>query len=358
MTKSITLSDVAHKSGVSISTASLALRNKPGIPQETRQRVLQAAQELDYRPKWSVERAQPAAMEMHNLGLIIKSDATTLPQANPFYSHVMAGIEEACRQRSINLLYATLPVDEHNRPLEMPRLLLEKSADGLLLVGILLNNETEEVLEANAIPVALVDAYAASNKYDMIVSNNVSGAHQVTSYLIQHGHQHIGLIGAGPDSYPSLRERREGYLLALQEHGVTESYFADCPIEDIAALEAVKALLRQRPQITALVGANDEMALVALQAAQTLGRHVPRDLSIVGFDDIDLAQHVTPPLTTMRVDKAGMGRLAVQLLVDRVQYPDAEQVTLSFHPRLIERQSVAPAPRPPDTTEPHLDSRE
>jgi LacI family transcriptional regulator len=161
------------------------------------------------------------------------------------------------------------------------------------------------------------------------------------SHLIQQGHWHIGLVGSCPDAYPSLRERRQGYIQALSEHGIAETYFADCTPKKETAFEAATLLLSQSPQITALFGCNDEMALAAMQAAQALGRQVPETLSVIGFDDIDLAQHVTPPLTTMRVDKVGMGRIAVQLLVNRVEFPDTEPVTSVIHPRLIERESVA-----------------
>jgi LacI family transcriptional regulator len=273
--------------------------------------------------------------------LVVKSEPGVTPQANPFYSHVLAGIEEACRQKNVNLLYATLPVDENNHPVEVPRLLLEESTDGLLLVGTLVDGALAPVLEQKAVPIVLVDAYALPNRYDAVVSDNVGGACQAVSYLIQRGHRHIGLIGSGPDAYPSLRERRQGYIQALREHNIADTYFADCTPKKETAFEAATLLLSQHPQVTAVFGCNDEIALAAMRAAQELGRRVPEDLSVIGFDDIDLALHVTPPLTTMHVDKVGMGRMAVQLLINRVEFPDAERVTFVLHPSLIERRSTA-----------------
>jgi LacI family transcriptional regulator len=339
--KRVKLSDIAHKSGVSISTVSLVLRNKPGIPPETRQRVLKAAQELGYRPRKSAAHSQLALVQLHNLGLVVKSEPGLAPQANPFYSHVLAGIEEACRQKGINLLYATLPVDEKNHPIEVPRLLVEESTDGLLVVGALVNGALAPVLEQKAVPIVLVDAYALSGRYDAVVSDNVGGACQAVSYLIERGHRHIGLLGSCPDAYPSLRERRQGYIQALQERGMAKTYFADCTPKKETAFEAATLLLSQHPQVTAIFGCNDEVALAAMRAAQASGRQVPEELSVIGFDDIDLAQHVTPPLTTLRVDKVDMGRRAVQLLISRVEFPDAEPATLVIHPSLIERESVS-----------------
>jgi LacI family transcriptional regulator len=252
----------------------------------------------------------------------------------------LAGIEEACRQKKINLLYATLPVDENNNPVEVPRL-LEENTDGLLLVGAFLDGALAPVLEQKAVPIVLVDAYALSDKYDAVVSDNVRGAYQAVSYLIQRGHRHIGMVGSCPDGYPSLRERRQGYVQALTEHGLTEVYFTDCTPNKEAASEATTKLLSQHSQVTAVFGCNDETALAAMRAAQAFGRKVPEEFSVIGFDDIDLAQHVTPSLTTMHVDKAGMGRMAVQLLINRVESPNTERVTSVIHPRLIERESVS-----------------
>jgi LacI family transcriptional regulator len=341
VSKRVKLSDIAHKSGVSISTVSLALRDKPSIPSETRRRILNTAKELGYHPQKSTARPRPTLVQLHSLGLVVKLEPDLAPQANPFYSHVLVGIEEACRQKKINLLYATLPVDENNHPIEVPYLLLEESADGLLLVGALVDGALAPVLQQKAVPIVLVDAYALSDRHDAVVSDNVQGACQAVSHLIQRGHRHIGLVGSCPDGYPSLRERRQGYIQALKEHNLTETFFGDCVSNKDAAFEATIQLLSQYPQVTAVFGCNDEMALAVMRAAQAIGRQVPKDLSVIGFDDIDLAQHVTPSLTTMHVDKVAMGRMAVQLLINRVEFPDTEPVTLVIHPRLIERESVA-----------------
>lgn len=344
MPKSITLADIARKSKCSVSTVSLVLRDKPGIPDETRQRVLKAARALGYRAK-NRRVSQPAAGSqpgrLHNVGLILKSEPGIVPQANPFYSYVLAGIEEACRREKANLLLATMPVDDNNIPLDMPRLLSEDGVDGLLLVGAFVDETLLHVLHAAPLPVVLVDAYSKSNEYDSVESDNLRGAYEAVTYLIDHGHRHIALIAGRADAYPSVRERRAGYLQALRDHGVAETYIADCPLRVDCAFEATTALLQAHPQITALFGSNDEVSISAMRAAQALGRRLPEDLSVIGFDDIDLAQHVSPALTTMHVDKVAMGRLAVQLLQNRLQYPGTECVTSVLRPRLIERASVA-----------------
>lgn len=335
----VTIADIARDSGVSPATVSLVLRDKPGIGAETRQRVLESAQNLGYlyRP---THQSQTSA-KITNFGLIIKVGPYDDPHSNIFYTPVMSGIETICRRSRVNLLYTTMPVDEHNNPLELPPLFTEGQVDGILLVGMHLNETMDAFLQQQSFPVVLVDAYTAGHPYDSVVSDNVDGAYQAVRYLIQNGHRHIGIIGSEPDSYPSVQERRQGYLKALQEHALTP-YLVDCALLPESASVAASALLRKHPEITAIFGCNDEVAIAVMQVATKLGREVPRDLSVIGFDNIALAQHITPPLTTMRIDKMGMGRLAAQLLLNRLEFPEAAKVQTVIHPHLIERQSVRP----------------
>lgn len=346
MAKQVTLADIARKSAVSTSTVSLVLRNKRGIPEETRQRVLNVAQSLGYKPKIRAAMrgvgGHRASGRLYNLGLILKSEPGLVPQANPFYSQVVAGIEDACRRSKTNLLYATLPVDDNNVPTEAPPLLVENHVEALLLVGAFVDETLGHVLGESPLPVVLVDAYSSSrNGYDAVVSDNFRGAYQAVSYLIERGHRRIGMVGSHPGAYPSFEERRQGYLQALRDAGIDAVYFGDSTRQPGDVAEATRVLLSAHPEVTALFGCNDHAALSALRAAETLGRRVPDDLSLVGFDDIDLARHVQPGLTTMHVDKVGMGRLAVQVLMNRLEFPDAERITAVISPRLVERGSAS-----------------
>ena len=338
MSQRITMEDIARQSGVSLATVSLVLRDKPGINDETRQRVLDVARALGYRKRPQVDLLSGQVLQ--KVGLLIKGRTYDQPQTNHFYAAVMAGIDAACRRQQINLLFATVAVDSDNHPQELPRMLLEDDLDGLLLVGAFVDSTITRLMERRTTPIVLVDAYAAENNYDSVVSDNFRGAYEATAHLIAHGHRHIGLVGSLPNAYPSIAERRRGYLQALQDYAIPTPYFADSHIEHLQAAEAAIDLLRRSPQITALFCCNDITAIAVMQAAQALGRSVPDDLSIIGFDNIDLAQHVSPGLTTMHVDKIAMGRLAVQLLTNRAEFLDSCCVTSMLRPTLVERQSV------------------
>jgi LacI family transcriptional regulator len=336
------LADIARAAGVSVSAVSMALHEKPGLPAETRQRILSAADELGYRRKTSLQTtpSSRAAARLRTIGLLVKSEPDLPPQANPFYSYIIAGIEEACRRKRINLLYAAVPVDEHNVPLEIPSLLNEKTADGLLLVGAFVNRGLADILNQTTLPLVLVDAYSEFGDYDSVVSDNLLSARQAILHLIERGHRHIGIVGGSPQAYPSILERLRGYEQAIRDRGLSP-YYIQSDMDRLSAYRAVTSALKNSPELTAIFGCNDEVTLGAMSAAIDLGKHIPDDISFIGFDDIEQAARAVPPLTTMRVDKSGMGRIAVQLLIDRIEYPASTPVTVALHARLVERASVA-----------------
>ena len=331
----VKLADIARVAGVSVSAVSMALHQKPGLQPGTRQRILESAEELGYRHK-----VELPAVKLRTVGLVIKSDPGLSPQANPFYSYILEGIEETCRRKRINLLYASMPVNEHNIPLETPSLLTDPTADGILLVGAFVNRTLSEILRKTTLPLVLVDAYSEFGDYDSVVSDNLFSARQAVLHLIERGHRHIGIVGSAPDAYPSIIERLRGYEQAIRDHRLT-FYYIDSDFDRLSAYQATTAALKKFPQLTAIFGCNDDLTLGAMSAARDLGKRIPEDISFVGFDDIELAAHATPPLTTMRVDKRGMGRIAVQLLSDRIEYPESTPIIAALHARLVERNSVA-----------------
>jgi LacI family transcriptional regulator len=339
MSQRVTMEDIARRTGVSLATVSLVLRDKPGINDETRRRVLGAARELGYRRRPALGPATGPGVGQ--IGVIMKARAGDLPQANPFYGPILASIEAACRKSRVNLLVATVPVDVDNHPEALPRMLLEDQLDGIILVGAFVDRTIDQLLRRRGVAAVLADAYATGQSYDAVVSDNFRGAYEAVAHLIARGHRHIALVGTLPDAYPSVAERRRGYEQCLTDHGIAARYYGDSHLVTAEAEAATEQLLRRHPEVTALFCANDNLAIAALPIARSLGRRLPEELSVIGFDDIDMAAYVTPALTTMRVDKLGLGRLAVQLLVNRIEAPDAGPVTAVLRPTLVERGSVA-----------------
>ncbi|WP_299029230.1 LacI family DNA-binding transcriptional regulator [uncultured Thermanaerothrix sp.] len=339
MTKKVKIAEIARRCGVSVSTVSLVLNNRPGVARETRERVLAIATALGY-PVFTPDIGDRAT-RLSAIRMLVKLDPGLPPQANPFYSKVILGIEDACRRKGINLLFTSLPVDANNQPLEIPAGLTNGNVDGILLVGVYVNEELMGVLAQYPGPVVLVDGYAAHERYDAVLSDNFHAAYQAVEYLLAKGHRHIGLIGGEEQCYPSLHDRRNGYLRALKDHGISHIYTANFKIGLSRGFDETTNLLKTYPQITALFCMNDEIASVAMRAAQSLGRRVPEDLSILGYDDTYIAVNTHPTLTTLHVDTLAMGRAAVELLDLRRQNPESARMTLLIHPVLVERESVA-----------------
>jgi len=339
MEERVTITNIAQKSGVSLATVSLVLNNKPGVSTDTRARVREAADALGYTPK----QAAPASRgsQLTTLGMIVKTDIGQPPYDNPFYSRIMMGIEDTCRKDGINLLFSTLPVDAQNHPVETPALLYNDNLDGLLMVGAFVDETIISISGRRTPPIVLVDAYSNTESFDTVVSDNFRAAYQAVEYLINKGHQHIGLVGGETNAYPSLLDRRNGYIRAIKENQITETYIANFNINKTKGYNEVTWLLKEHPQISALFCINDDIAITAMRAAQDSGRKIPQDLSIIGYDDIYMAQNASPRLTTMHVDTLAMGRAAVQLLNVRTTNPEMARMTLTIHPRLIERDSVA-----------------
>jgi LacI family transcriptional regulator len=342
------MADVARESGVSLSTVSMVLAEKPGLPPETRQRVLSVAHALGYRSKAAGNLG--VASDLRTVRMFLKGQRGEVSRSNEFYSHVISGIEAACAQRKIDLMYTTIEVDDDNIPVEIPDLVSREDADGLMFVGVFVNETLSQALDRTGLPVVLIDGYSAGHKYDSVVTDNLSGAYLATQYLISKGHRHIGFLGGHEQSrvFPSFEERSRGYLQAIQDYNLPGPYFVDsAPVREQAYTAALH-LLEVDPQITAITGCNDFVVITAMHAALSMGLRIPQDISTVGFDDILMAENVMPPLTTMRIDKIYMGRLGVQLLANRAEMPEACVVTTEILPCLVERNSVAEIKLAPD----------
>lgn len=337
---STTLRDVANKAGVSIGTASQALNNRANVSPETRERVLEAAIALGYeiKSRQSIQEETPISV----IGMLTKHDYGLEIGVNPFYYNIQVGVESECRRRNLSLMYANIEVDWSNRPVLWPATITAQRVDGLILMGTYIEEAIGMIKRNSTTPVILVDGYSNNFLIDCVNIDNLGGSRAVVNYLIDCGHRHIGLIGTNPNSPPGVLLRRAGYLQALAEHGIQEHYIEDTRLTRADALEGAARLLRRYPQITAIFGANDDTAIGAIHAARDMGYHVPRDLSVVGFDDTDIARAVTPALTTVHVHRPWMGVMAVRLLLERVLNPQQPRVEVLVSTDLVVRDSVAP----------------
>jgi LacI family transcriptional regulator len=333
-----TLKDVAKMAGVSIGTASQAINNRPNVMPETRTKVIDAARSLGY--PFRDPESDPCESKLSLIGMLVKHDYGQPFSVNPFYSYIQMGIENECRRRRIKLMYANVEVDRDNRPVEWPLMLREEGLDGLLLIGMLIDHHNVSFIKARKLPVVLIDSYAPGSGYDMVNTDNLEGSRTAVNYLLDQGHTDIALLGWHPDTAPSMNERRIGYELALGERGIPQIYVEESDPDRQQTAMAVQKLLKRSPAVSAVFAVNDEAAIGVINGVRSMGLRVPEDVSVVGFDNIDLAREILPSLTTIHVPKSWLGSIGVRMLSDRASNRNQPQLKMTVSTNLIERESV------------------
>jgi DNA-binding LacI/PurR family transcriptional regulator len=320
--------DIAAQLGLSVSTVSLALRAAPQVAEETRVLVRDTAVRMGYiqRPR------QKMPTTLTNIAFVTPSDP-----GNDFYGVVLTGAESECRRHRMMLHFVRLDHDG----LVLPE--LYDSVDGLLIVG----SVSEDVvgrIQASELPLVLVDNNLPSLGVDRILIENTSSLYQTTLYLARKGHQEIAFLCGSYTNVPSFKERLIGYRLAMADLGLQpiELFFQDIESHDVESIMSAWIQSRQELGFTALIGCNDKSTLAALHALHDHNIRVPDDVSMVGFDDIDMARMVRPMLTTNHVYREQLGRCGIQRLIERAREPEAPAQGLMVETKFIERDSVRP----------------
>lgn len=335
------LRDVAQAAGVSLATASRALNNKAYVQPDTRALVIKAAADLGY--KLQVRVASTAAAQLNTIGVLIKRDPFGASRLDTFYYAVLSGIEDECHRLGLNLMYASLPVDEHSLGDSWSPLLENGDVDGLLIVGIVFSSTSVISRIPSHIPVVVVDGVLNDFECDIITTNNESGAYNAVSYLIEQGHTRIGLLGGTTSeaAHPSIRSRSTGYLKALAANGIENIYIEECVMNAKSAYDGTLRLLQRAPEVSAIFCCNDILAEQAVRAIKDIGLRVPEDISVIGFDDTEDAANCRPALSTMHIDKELMGAMAVRQLYERAANPNRVSLSIQMGTKLILRESVA-----------------
>ncbi|MES3023525.1 MAG: LacI family DNA-binding transcriptional regulator [Pseudomonadota bacterium] len=300
----VTIRDIARATGVSTGTISRALKNEPGLTELTRQMVLTAARELGY------DFCKLRAKRIRRLTFLLHRQHDTA-SSSPFYSPVLHGAEEFCRQHGIVLSFMAIgPADGL---LDQIRL---HNPDGIVCAGFF-EPETLSALRATGKQLVLIDMKLRG--YSSVNPDNFMGGYLATKHLLDIGRTRVGLI-SGPLAHYSIRERARGYRQAMFDAGVLADPRHDAGLPDGVSLasgawEAMETLLSLPHPPDAVFCYNDSAALVAMRCCLAKGLKVPHDVAIVGFDDISNAMLGHRPLTTLRIDKNALGALGVQLLL-------------------------------------------
>jgi len=327
----VTIKDIAEVAGVSQSTVSKALNDRPDISPETRRKILKIAKDLNFTPHAFGKALKKKTSE--NVGVLFCRDLHS-PSGNPFYSRVLEGIEAELALNNFNLMLQI--ITESTRD-ELPKMVRERQVDGLILVGTFRERYLNRIL-SEALRLVLVDPAEIHKSHCQVLIDNEHGAYLATQYCIEHGHTKIGFI-SGDLSRLSFEQRFNGYKKALKHNHIdlNRDYVRTGGLEN--GYELVTHLLKNT-DITAIFSANDINAIYGYKAIHDLNMRVPDDISMIGFDDIAMAKISTPPLTTVRVYKEELGSIAVRALLRQIKGEVNQPVTTIVPTRLVERDSV------------------
>jgi DNA-binding LacI/PurR family transcriptional regulator len=307
-----TSADVAARAGVSRTTVSLVLNNRgASIPEATRQRVLEAARELDYHPDHAARGL--ARGRSHTLALVVLRSADQVA-TDAFLPEVLRGLTAASRPAGYRVLVE--PIDPGTAP--YGELVRSGRAEGLIISGPMLHDGELARLVRDRYPV-VIQGELRDLRIPSVDVDNRAGASEAVRHLIDLGHRRIACITNAPLEYAAAATRLGGYWDALADAGLPrdEALTAEGAFDAASGRRAMAEVLgRQRPD--AVFAASDVVAVGALGALREAGLRVPDDISLVGFDDIPLAGHIDPPLTTVRVPALEIGRAAGAVMLDRL----------------------------------------
>jgi LacI family transcriptional regulator len=335
-TKRTTSRDVAKLAHVSRTTVSFILNNVPGvsISAATRKRVLDAAKKLNYSP--NVAGKKLVSGKSYTIGLVLCQSPEQI-FTDAFLPQVILGVEQAAIQQGFHVLLK--PVDPNDTG-GYARLITENHVDGIFLSGPRQDDRALMDLHRQRVPIMLMGQLPDTD-IPFVDVDATAGAELAVTHLIEHGHQCIGMITNAPLDYTSAQQRRDGYLKALRRAKLhtSKTFIKEGNYTPASGFEAMKALLQVDPRPTAVFVASDVVAIGAILAIKEAGLRIPRDMAVVGFDDIPLAEFYDPPLTTIHLPAFGLGWAGGERLIRIIQGEGLNDASLLLESKLITRQS-------------------
>lgn len=342
------IEEIALRARVSKSAVSLALNGKPGVSDETRERILTIAREVGYVPK-SMQRAEqlygsPKVFRFvacTNFGIV--SDEY---QNQPFFTELFHHIEDQCRQHGYSVLYSSIRHDKFVE--EIDRLENSYVTKGIILLGTNLDAAEIEKVTTQNTNIVIIDTLFEASHHTFVVMNNLMGAYQAADYLIELGHRDIGYVQSSSRMY-NFDTRRKGFFGCVTAHGLSipERYTFTL---DPTTTTAQPGFIAQWSNLggtkpTALFCECDYAAISVIKSFADMGVRVPQDVSIVGFDNIRESTIIQPELTTINVAKQAMAIHAVRALISAVENSATEQIKVIVDTSLVERNSCCPPVR-------------
>jgi LacI family transcriptional regulator, repressor for deo operon, udp, cdd, tsx, nupC, and nupG len=332
-----TINDVARAAGVSKGAVSFALNNKPGVAPETRKRILDVARDLGWTP--SAHARALSTSQAFAVGLVIMRPPETL-RSDKFFISFISGAETVLAEEGFALLLQVVP-DPQREHLAYRRLAEAGRVDGVFVTDLFVDDVRPALLAEIGLPALVIGPPQDDPGQPAVGIDDAPGITAAVDHLIALGHTRIAHV-AGPDFMVHGRSRRDAWSAAIERAGLREGPCIEADFSAEAGAAATMALLDLADPPTAIVYANDLMAMAGLSLAVARGLDVPGDLSITGYDDTEIAAHMQPPLTTVTSDAIAWGRAAAIRLLELIRQ-EPPTTTVLPPARLIIRGSTGPA---------------
>jgi LacI family transcriptional regulator len=328
---------VADLAGVSRTTVSFVLNQVNGvkISDETRQKVLAAAKELNYHPDSTARRM--VSGDTHVIGFVLRQNPDQA-YSDHFLPQVLNGVSRSSSSHGYRILFEPILPENHSGA--YTQLIHERHVDGIILSGPRYDDTELVTLAAEGAHIVLIGQLPDSD-LPFIDVDNLGGARTATKHLIDLGHRSIGFIANAPQIYTASADRFAGYQAALQDAGISFRQdlvcFGNFTVQ--SGYDRMTELLNRKPAPSAFFVASDTVALGAIQAVHERGLRIPADVAIVGFDDIPLAAYIDPPLTTVRLPAYGLGWGAADLLIRLISNEEIKNSGVLLETELVVRDS-------------------
>ena len=332
MKKRVTINDIARETGVSRQTVSRAINGQNGISASTREKVLKTVNELGFRPNRLAQGM--ANSQTHTIGLVIGSIT------NPAHAEVVSGIHDFAQAYNYNV-FVRETHKEAIQELEAIQSLKAQRVDGIIIASSQVASETLIDCADAEMPIVVVHRQIVAPHISSITTDIIRATKMVTNYLFGSMHTQIGLLTRPGD--PNTIRHVQGYKSAFKERGLPckDSWIVQAKPSLRGGYDAMRELLMNHPNLTAIFAYNDIMALGAMKACSDLGYKIPQDVAVFGYDDVALAAFVTPTLSTVRFHSRYVGTLAAERLLAMIKQPDTTFPTLVVDTELIIRESTA-----------------
>lgn len=328
-----TIKDVARLAGVSTTTVSHVINKTRFVAETTQEKVKAAVQELNYAPS-AVARSLKCN-STRTIGMLVTQST------NLFFSEVIDGVESYCYRQGYTLILCnTGGIYEKQR--DYIQMLAEKRVDGILVMCSDLTEELLAMLDRHAdIPKVIMDWGPESSQADKIIDNSEEGGYIATKYLIDKGHTDIACL-SGHFEKLACSERIAGFRRAHQEANlsVNEDWILEGNFECDTAVLAAEKIVKMDKRPTAVFCFNDTMALGLMSRLQQRGIRIPEDISVIGYDNIELAEYFSPPLTTVHQPKRRVGKTAFEILLERIKNKEHDKRIFEMHPEIVERATI------------------